>query len=307
MIKNWHYFLACLALSASIWLIHNLSHMQTDVITVQVIAESGIPGRAARSSDAVSMTARCKTSGFRLLYLKHKDTPVTVRFDAEDLTQEDADFFSISASQLYRYVNDIFGAGASVESFLFDKVRFRFVRELNKKVPVEVASVLGFRSQYMQNGDFVVQPDSVLVYGPAELLARTDVVKTRRIERSDIHSNLHGEVLLEVPEGLRVSSNSVSWALEVSRFVEIVSELQVYGRNVPAGTGFSVYPDKVKVVFRCAFPVLADPSEQASCYVDYREFSQSRTGRCVIHCDNLPKGVIDFTVQPAVAECVEQI
>ena len=147
--KNWQYFLACLALSAGIWLIHNLSHMQTDVISLSVIAESRIPGRAARSSDEVTLTARCKASGFRLLYLGRKTDAVVVRFEPEDMTWEEGDYFSISSAQLYRYVNDIFGAGSSVESFLFDKLRFRFIRELNKKVPVHVVSALSFRPQYI--------------------------------------------------------------------------------------------------------------------------------------------------------------
>ena len=125
--KNWQYFAGCLALSAGIWLIHNLSHMQTDVVTVQVVAESNISGRAAASSDAVSLTARCKASGFRLLYLERKKDAVRVRFDADDFEQEEGDYFSIGSAQLYRYVNDIFGAGTSVESFLFDKLRFRFI------------------------------------------------------------------------------------------------------------------------------------------------------------------------------------
>ena len=153
--KNWQYFAGCLALSAGIWLIHNLSHMQTDVVTVQVVAESNIAGRAAASSDAVSLTARCKASGFRLLYLERKKDAVRVRFDADDFEQEEGDYFSIGSAQLYRYVNDIFGAGTSVESFLFDKLRFRFIRELNKKLPVRVNSLMSFRPQYMQNGDFV--------------------------------------------------------------------------------------------------------------------------------------------------------
>ena len=116
--KNWHYFLGCLALSAGIWLIHNLSHMQTDVVTVSVIAESRLPGRSARSGEAVSMTARCKASGFRLLYIEHRDEPVVVRLDPDDLAKAEGDFFTISSSQLYRYVNDILGPGTSVESFL---------------------------------------------------------------------------------------------------------------------------------------------------------------------------------------------
>lgn len=304
--KNWQYFAGCLALSAGIWLIHNLSHMQTDVVTVQVVAESNIAGRAAASSDAVSLTARCKASGFRLLYLERKSEAVRVRFDADDFTHEEGDYFSIGSAQLYRYVNDIFGSGASVESFLFDKLRFRFIRELNKKVPVRVNSLLSFRPQYMQNGGFVVQPDSVLVYGPSDLLAGLESVGTRTIERSDIRGSMHGEVALEAPEGLRLSDEAVSWSLEVSRFVEMETELPVSARGVPPGKELSIYPNRVKVTFRCVFPVMAKPAESAVCYVDYHEFAGSLTGRCVIHCD-APRGVISASVQPSVAECVEKL
>lgn len=305
--KNWQYFLACLALSAGIWLIHNLSHMQTDVISIPVIAESSLPGRAARSSDEVSLTARCKASGFRLLYLGRKTEAVVVRFEAEDFSHEEGDYYSISSAQLYRYVNNIFGPGTTVESFLFDKLSFRFIREINKKVPVHVVSSISFRPQYMQNGDFSIRPDSVYVYGPSELLANITHVNTQSIVRSEVKRNMHGEIALDVPDRMRLSDNSVSWALDVSRYVEITGELPVNGRNVPGTAGFSIYPDKVKVVFRCVFPIISDPSSSAICYVDYQEFAKSLTGRCMIRCDNLPQGVISYSVQPEVAECVEKL
>ena len=281
--------------------------MQTDVVSVSVIAESSIPGRAACSSEEVNLTARCKASGFRLIYLGRKTDAVIVRFDPDDFTPEEGDYFSISANQLYRYVNNIFGPGTSVESFLFDKLRFRFIRELNKKVPVKVVSALSFKPQFMQNGSFSVQPDSVLAYGPSDLLANLECVNTKTIVRNDIKGNLHGEVALDVPERLRVSDEAVSWSLEVSRYVEMEAELPVSSRNVPSGAGFSIYPNKVKVLFRCVFPVMADPATGASCFVDYHEFSKSLTGKCIIRCDNLPKGVISYTIDPEVAECVERL
>lgn len=305
--KNWHYFLGCLALSAGIWLIHNLSHMQTDVVTVSVIAESRLPGRSARSGEAVSMTARCKASGFRLLYIEHRDEPVVVRLDPDDLAKAEGDFFTISSSQLYRYVNDILGPGTSVESFLFDELRFRFTRELYRKLPVNAISSLSFKSQYMQTGDFVLQPDSVLVYGPADMLSSMEAVNTRPIVRDDIKGSLHGEIGLDVPQGMRFSEESVSWSLEVSRFVQLEAEFPVTVRNAPATSSFSIYPATAKVSFNCIFPVVADPASSVNCYVDYKEFANSLTGRCVIHCDNVPQGVIDYSVKPEVAECMERL
>ena len=140
-----------------------------------------------------------------------------VRLDPDDLVKAEGDFFTISSSQLYRYVNDILGPGTSVESFLFDELRFRFTRELYRKLPVNAISSLSFKSQYMQTGDFVLQPDSVLVYGPADMLSSMEAVNTRPIVRDDIKGSLHGEIGLDVPPGMRFSEESVSWSLEVSR------------------------------------------------------------------------------------------
>lgn len=305
--KNWQTFLGCLALSAGIWLIHNLSHIQTGVVTVDVLAESNIDGRAARSAEAVPLTARCKASGFRLLWLGHRKGTVVVRFDSEDFVHEEGDFFSISATQLYRYVNDIYGSGTSVESFLFDKVSYRFTSELYRRLPVTANVSMSFRPQYMQTGEIALKPDSVLVYGPADVISRLNSIKTTPIVRSDVKGNLHGEAELETPSGVRLSQTSVDWSMEVSRFVEIPATLPVTVRNVPQNSSLIVYPSTVEVLFKCVFPLYEDPAARTVLYVDYREFAVSRTGQCVIHADNLPKGVIEVRRTPEVAECIEKL
>lgn len=305
--KRWQTFLVCLLVSAVIWLIHNLSHMQTDLVSVSVIAESNIPGRASRSSDEVLISARCRASGFRLLYLGWRDKTVAVHFDPDDFRQGEGDYFRISAAQLQRYVPDIFGSFVSVEAFLSENIQFRFIRELNRKVPVSAVSLLSFRPQYMQMGDLRVTPDSVLVYGPADMLGGIEAVYTKTIIKNDIRGNLHGEVGLEVPDGMRLSSSTVSWEVAVSRFVELRAELPVEVRNAPSGVDISVFPSSVSVTFKCVFPLIADPTGIARCYIDYEDFAGSVTGRCVIGCDNLPSGVISVKLSPEVAECVENI
>ena len=281
--------------------------MQTGLVSVSVIAQSNIPGRAEKSSDEVAVTARCKASGFRLLYLGRKSKPVTVRFDPEDMQHEEGDYYSISSTQLYKYVNALFGAGASVESFLTDAVRFRFVRELNKKVPVRPVTLFSYRPQYMQVSPLRLLPDSVLVYGSPDMLSGISEVCTRTIVKSDIHGNVHGEVALESPLRARLSERVASWELDVSRFVEVPAELQVSVKGAPSASAISVYPSTVKVVFKCVFPVIADPSSFAQCCVDYAEFQKSVTGRCMIRCINLPKGVISYKIEPEVAECIEKL
>ncbi len=305
--KNWQTFLGCLALSAGIWLIHNLSNIQTDVVTIDVVAQSNIPGRAFRSAEAVPVTARCKASGFRLFYLNRKKEPVTVHFDAEDFNPEGGDFFSIPISQLYRYSAEMFGSGSSVESFLFDKFSCRFISELYRKLPVTASTSFSFRPQYMQIGDISLKPDSVLVYGPADILTRLSSISTSMITRSDIRNNQHGEAALEIPSGVRLSQGKIDWSLNVSRYVEVQAHLPVRTRNVPGTVSLNVFPSTVDVLFKCVFPLVEDPADKVSCYVDYKDFILSKTGHCVVRLDNLPKGVLQTHIEPEIAECLEKI
>ena len=48
--------------------------------------------------------------------------------------------------------------------------------------------------------------------------------------------------------------------------------------------------------FRCVFPLTADPAGQVQFYIDWQDFTGSRTGRCVARCDGLPDGVIDYVI-----------
>lgn len=303
--RKWPVFLVCLLLSGSIWLVYNLSQPHSSIVSQEVVAESSLEGRTARSSDAVTMAARVEASGFRLLMIGLRRGAVTVRFNPEDLTPLEGDYFDISASQLLRYSVDIYGPGSRVEAFLFDKASFRFIPENHRKIAVKPVCLPSFRAQYAQVSPLVVKPDSIMVYGPSEVLDRLDEVFTSTISLSDLHGNVHGEVRLETPAGTRLSENKVEYSMEVSRYVEIAVEAQVATRNVPPGVSLRVYPSSVKAVFRCVFPLINDPRGLVSFSVDYGEFLRSITGRCMVRTSSLPKGVISCSIEPEVVECVE--
>ncbi|MBO4427980.1 MAG: hypothetical protein J5771_05830 [Bacteroidales bacterium] len=306
--KNWYSFLGCLLLAAAIWLIHNLSRMNVDIVSKQIVAESNIEGRAIRASESLTVTARCKASGFRLIYLHSDDKVRVVRFDPEDFQYEGGDNYVIQSAQLYKYVTAIFGPVHSVESFITDKLVCRFTREDCVKVPVKAISNIRFKPQYTLLSELELSPDSVLVYGMPEMLKRISVVYTSNIVKNDVRGDLHGEVALEKPAGVRLSQDEVGYTLRVGRYVEVKASLPVQIRNLPEKVNVSIFPALVDVYLRCKFPLVADdPSEGLECYVDYNEFAGSMTGKCVIHCGALPVGVISCRLEPEMCECVEKL
>ena len=297
-----------LLLAFSIWLIHNLSLNYSDTLSMPVVARCEIEGHSNVSSNSSMIAARCRTSGFSLLRIRHqaKRKALNVRFDSKDLHHKDGEIFYITAAELSNYVTEIFGDGVRLESFLSETVQFRFPFENNKKVPVQAVQVVSFKPQYMAMGQIRLQPDSVTIYGEPFHLEHIDRVFTRTIDLHNLKSSAHGVIRLEPVHGVRMSATEVNYSLDVTRYVEIRSEVSVGVRNVPAGKKLSVYPSTASVVYKCAFPLSQDPTEGVQFYIDYADFKSSIGGKCIAHASRVPEGVIECTVTPEVFDCVEE-
>ena len=304
--RDFGVFLMSLLLAFGIWLIHNLSLSYSDTMAVPVIAECNLDGHSNVSSNSSSIAARCRTTGFSLLKSKHKakKDAVHIRFESKDMHPLEGEMFYITSAELGNYVSDIFGDGVRLESFLSESYQFRFPYENNKKVPVQAMTVVSFKPQFMAMSPIRLQPDSVTVYGEPFHLENVDRVFTRTIDLPNLKSSAHGSVKLEPVQGLRMSNTEVSYSLDVSRFVEIQDEVQVTPRNAPAGVKLSVYPSTAKVVFKCTFPLSHDPRDVVRFYIDYQEFEKSKGGRCMAHATAVPDGVIEYSIDPEVFDCV---
>ena len=303
--KNWVQFLLCVLLSASFWIVHNLSQDYTSIVSVPVIARSNIEGRAAVSTSEATVTAQVVASGFRHLILgrRHK-RPARVEFSAAEFRHVRGEWYSIANASLFRYVPQLFGDGTSVENFISEDLEFSFPEESYKKVPVQPVLTVDFEPQYMALRPLSLQPDSVLVYGEPSRLENVSSVQTKPLELTQLRSSVHGKVQLEPPSGVRLSHQEAIYSMEVSRFVEIRSEERIGTRNVPAQVDLAILPSTATVVYRCAFPLTTDPSGKARFYIDWQDFNGSLTGRCVARCEGLPDGVIDYVITPEVFDCL---
>ena len=279
-------FLMSLLLAVSIWLLHNLSLNYSSTMSVPVIAVCNIDGHAGVSSNSSVIAARCRTSGFSLLKNRRRATrpAVQIRFATSDMRHKEGDIFFITSSELASYVSEIFGEGVSLEAFLSDNVQFRFPFENNRKVPVHPMKIVSFKEQYMAVGEMRLSPDSVIIYGEPFVLENIDRVFTKTIELENLHSSAHGVARIEEINGVRMSDTEVKYSLDVSRYVEISSE----------------------VVYKCAFPVSNDPSADVHFYIDYKDFIKSKEGKCVPVSTPLPEGVISYTIEPEVFDCIEE-
>lgn len=296
-------FLASLLLAFALWIVHNLSLSYSGTLSVPVIAESNIPGRFDVCESPVIITARCHTSGYAMLFRGRK--PVKVVIDPSDFTYAEGDYYSISDNELSRYVTKIFGSEVSLESFLSQSYRFKFLPENNRKVPVAPVFDITFGEEYSQIGAPYIQPDSVIVYGEPRTVNAIDKVYTEQLALSGVSTPKHGTLKLIAPKGTRLSDTQIHYSIDVTRCVEIRRDFKVEVRNVPSDRRLMVFPSTAYVELLCAFPVDPDPTPAITLYIDYDDFANSLNGRCVARTDELPANVISITVDPQIFECFE--
>lgn len=298
-------FLLSVLASLAIWLVGNLSQETTSLVTVPVVAHSSIVGRSESAIESVPVTASVTASGFRLMGLSLRGSrAVDIRFDPDHFRHLEGDFFSISANNLVRYTEAIFGQQTKAQ-FASDYVTVRFAPESYKKVPIVAVRQIRYRDQFMASGEMTLIPDSVLIYGNPSRLDGIGQVITRQITRYDVDKSLHGKIRLEVPAGTRLSEPEAEYSLPVSRYVGVRETVHVGVRNVPEGKTLSVYPASVEVSFRFVFPISGNPASSADFYVDYNDFVSSIGGKCMVRVEGLPEMTISWESDPPFCDCVE--
>ena len=303
------FFAFSLLMAVLIWFLTNLSQDYSGTLSVPVIAECSIDGHSNHSSNIAVVSARCRTEGFTLVRELggREKKAVVVKFDKADLRRTGPDTWSIFGNAKNSYINQMFGEGISLEAFITDTLSFVFSPERHKKVPVEVPLSLQCRSQYMQSGPFKAVPDSVTIYGEDARLEAIDKVTTPRLSFTDAREPLHGVVKINRPAGVRMSVEEITYELPVSRYVELRGTFPVEVWNVPAGHEVQVYPPNANVILRYAFPLAKDPMASFKVFIDYKDFSESMSGKCVPRTLKQPSGVLDCRIEPEVFDCVEAL
>ena len=305
--REWLLFATSLILAVLIWFLSNLSRTYSGVLGVPVIAECNIQGYSNVSSNSAMLSARCRADGFRLLReeTRRSRRPVRVAFDRADLRHDAGERFFVTGNVMNNYLRQVFGDKVDVEDIVTDTLFFTFSTQNNKRVPVNFTGDFSYRSQFMASAPLKITPDSVTVYGEQARLDLVDHVSTVPRVVDDVHDTQHGVLRLRRIKGVRLSDEQISYDLPVTRYVEVRSELPVVVENLPDKHTLDVFPSRATVILRCVFPGMRNPFEKIQPYIDYADFASSLSGRCVARIRELPPGVIDWRVEPAVFDCIE--
>ena len=164
---------------------------------------------------------------------------------------------------------------------------------------------LVFKPGYGIVSQVSIEPATVEISGPPQLLDKIDSVKTQFIEFDDISDNISADLPLEEINGITVFPKKCKVKFEVQKIVDKTFEgIEVEARSVPYSKELVLYPGKIDVVLRGGINTLGKLSNDSiKAYVDYWSALKENSGS-IEPVVEIPKFTTLSDIQPEKIEYI---
>ncbi|MDZ4846309.1 MAG: hypothetical protein SH857_12250 [Chitinophagales bacterium] len=240
-------FLFCLLLAVTLLLLNKLSRKYIGDMKAQVSYVNYPTGKIPASPLPEELKLYVETTGYKLMWAKLlNDTKVQV--DLSNVVRTNyaltADFKPDISRQL--------SAGYRLIEIIPDTLFLHFEKSLTKKIPVVADILISFKKQFDFKEPMLVNPDSVIVNGPENIVSPMKSWFTERLTFENLDKSLQNEVGLIKPSHptVTVTPMKARYTIAVEEYTEKTLEVEIQKINLPQAKEVSIYPKKVKVVCR---------------------------------------------------------
>ena len=240
-------FLVFVAISATLWLFVKLSEVYTTQ-TVFRLRIDGVPTNMWLSTPEQTAKLSLTTDGFHTLRYKmmreHKRV-VSLPLGEVPYRLENGNTYSFSSLYVTERVAELLNVNAADLTMNDAKVYFNMDPLKSKLVPVELLSDIHTQRQYGVYGIPVLEPSSVTVYGPEEIIDTLKYVQTTLLNKSNVSENITEAVPLNLWEGqIHSDVKSVNATVQVEKFTEADVMVPI---AQPEPTRLRFFPEAVTV------------------------------------------------------------
>ena len=223
-------FLIFLALSTAAWFLVKLSENYTTQTTFSIQLVE-VPADKWISSEALSAKLSLTTDGFHTLRYKMIREPnrfVTIPLDEVSYRLESGNTYSFSSQYVADQVAELLDINASDITMNDARVYFTMDALKSKVVPVELLSDIKTQRQYGLYGIPMLNPSSVTIFGPEEVVDSIKVVRTELLSKTNVNQSFSVAIPLNLLDGrIRSNTKEVNAEVQVERYTEMDVEVPI--------------------------------------------------------------------------------
>ena len=306
--SDWYILLIALVLSFFVWVLYDMSLGYDTFVQYSVEVTSSLAGYDEKAVSNELLVLQGKGDGYYVLLKKLRRGKVEkIRIEVDPSffhpVEGVPDRFMLWTEDIEMEVAQALSEKFEPAFFDTKQLTFDFAPRSFKTVPVDIKSNVSCKSQYMLTSEVRVTPDSVRIYGRTEDVQFIDAVQTKFLSLSGVDRSGSGSIELEPVRGVRLEMKRVNYSFTVARYVEKSAVVDVEVTNVPRGRELMVLPSRVTVTYRAAFTGVDDAFEP-KVVVDYKDYSESRSGKVIPRFVNAGENIFSYEISPLPLECI---
>ena len=240
-------FLVFLAISTAAWFLVKLSE---DYVTQTEfrLHFTEVPAEKWISSDEQHLKMSLNIDGFHTLRYKMIREPyrfVTIPLNEVSYRQESGNIYSFSSQYVAEKVAERLDINTSDITMNDAKVYFSMDELKSKVVPIVFQSDIKLQRQYGLYGIPTIDPASITIFGPEEVIDTVRAVRTEKVSKSNVSEGFSESVGLDMLGG-RIHSNTkeVRVTVQVEKYTEMDVEVPI---QVNDSLKLRFFPEKMSV------------------------------------------------------------
>lgn len=247
--KNLNAFLFFLLFAVVIWIFVQFSKEYTEVLRIPVKYINVPPDKFITEENPEFLDLRMHNTGFKIAYFSMFPPTMTVDISKTKLVEGNLVYLLAENLEDIRTQLEI---DFEKSEFLKDKLTIHFQQRKEKTVPVFPNIKTEFAVGYAAVEDVLLEPDSITVSGPDNILDTLNQLATQQLTLKDVKSDLSGKIYIDTSklQKITVYQNEVQYSLDVEKFTEGRVVIPVEITNVPQNLDVVIFPKDVILFYQ---------------------------------------------------------
>lgn len=243
-------FLFFLVLSCMFLMFAKLSKSYTETIRYHVNYENVPDQHSIVPKHDSIINVRVRAYGFNLIAHNFYKHTITVNFNKE-VHKFNKEYIWDTKNGVSEITSQL---GSKIEVLYIepDSLTFPFEIMTVKVVPVKLVAEINYSPGYDILDSLSIQPDSIKVIGPKNIVEKISKIKTEKLTLKDVNTSINKEVKLSLDKSFdkfRLSRTKIKVTGNVEKFTEGTFEVPVSIVNLPADVKINYFPKTVLVSY----------------------------------------------------------
>lgn len=291
-------FLLFLGLSFLFWLFSSLSEKYNYYASYDVKYTDQPQHTIFQDISKPKINVLLKATGFEIL--NHKLRSKKVKISLENFKNLDADrYYFVPAAHRLPIEKQLTSNIIQIEN---DTLFVSLNPLRSKKVPVQLQTNITYKPGYKLIQAIQIQPDSLTLTGPKNILEEIKFVKTKTIEKDGLSEDFSFEVAIDLPkyeQPIEYSDKKIKVSGKLAKFTQATEEVFIKNPDNDENTQIILIPKKTHITFEVAFKnyhLLDENSFEVSCILP--DSLQTRE-MLDLEVTKKPDFIKNYSLQPA--------